>query len=181
MSNRQKPISAILIRDSQPGDVAAIQRLYAHHVLHGAASFEEMPPDAAEIGRRREEVLARGLPYLVAEMNGEIAGYAYASPYRSRSAYRYTLEDSVYIRDGFAGRGVGRTLLSELLAICTAGGWRQMVAVIGDGNNAASIGLHRSLGFQLTGTLRSVGYKFGKWTDSVLMQRELGAGDGTAP
>ncbi len=178
MSNRLAPV---LIRDSRPDDVAAIQAIYAHHVLHGAASFEETPPDAEEIGRRRATVIEKGLPYLVAELGGTIAGYAYASPYRTRSAYRYTLEDSVYIRDGFAGRGLGRTLLAELLAACTAGGGRQMVAVIGDSANAASIGLHERLGFRRVGTLRSVGYKFGGWVDSVLMQRELGPGDSTQP
>ena len=180
MSNRLRPPSS-LIRPSQPEDVAAIQGIYAHHVLHGAASFEEVPPGVDEIARRRAEVLDRGLPYLVAQMDSAIVGYAYASPYRARSAYRYTLEDSVYIRAGFAGCGLGRTLLTELLATCSAGPWRQMIAVIGDSGNAASIGLHHSLGFETVGTLRSVGYKFGKWTDSVLMQRELGAGDGTAP
>jgi len=178
MSNRLAPI---LIRDSRDEDVAAIQRIYAHHVLHGTASFEEQPPDEAEIARRRGDVLAKGLPYLVAELGGTVAGYAYASPYRTRPAYRYTLEDSVYVREGFAGRGLGRLLLTELIAACAAGGWRQMVAVIGDSGNAASIGLHERLGFRRVGTLQSVGYKFGGWVDSVLMQRELGTGDATKP
>ncbi len=178
MSNRLAPI---LIRDSHPDDVAAIQAISAHHVLHGTASFEETPPDAEEIARRRAAVIEKGLPYLVAELGGTLAGYAYASPYRTRSAYRYTLEDSVYIRDGFAGRGLGRTLLAELLAACTAGGGRQMVAVIGDSDNAASIGLHERLGFRRVGTLNAVGYKFGSWVDSVLMQCALGAGDSIKP
>ncbi len=178
MSNRLAPI---LIRDSHPDDVAAIQAIYAHHVLHGTASFEETPPDAEEIARRRAAGIEKGLPDLVAELGGTLAGYAYASPYRTRSAYRYTLEDSVYIRDGFAGRGLGRTLLAELLAACTAGGGRQMVAVIGDSDNAASIGLHERLGFRRVGTLNAVGYKFGSWVDSVLMQCALGAGDSIKP
>jgi L-amino acid N-acyltransferase YncA len=180
MSNRLRP-PPTLIRDSHADDVPAIQAIYSHHVLYGAASFEETPPGVEEIGHRRAAVLQRGLPYLVAELDGLVVGYAYASPYRSRSAYRYTLEDSVYIRAGFARGGLGRTLLSELIATCTAGGWRQMVAVIGDSGNAASIGLHEKLGFQFVGTLRSVGYKFDTWTDSVLMQRELGPGDAVAP
>lgn len=171
----------ILVRDSLPGDLPEIHQIYAHHVRHGAASFEEIPPDIDELARRREEVRRRGLPYIVAELDGEVAGYAYASPYRARSAYRYSLEDSVYVRNGFAGRGLGRMLLSEVIASCEAGGWRQMIAVIGDSGNTASIALHARLGFERTGTLHSVGYKFGKWVDSVLMQRALGSGDGAAP
>jgi L-amino acid N-acyltransferase YncA len=171
----------ILVRESHTGDLPAIQAIYAHHVLHGAASFEETPPDVDELARRREEIRRRGLPYLVAELDGQVAGYAYASPYRARSAYRYSLEDSVYVRDGFAGRGLGRMLLAEVLATSAAGGWRQMIAVIGDSANAASIALHESLGFTRAGMLRSVGYKFGSWVDSVLMQRALGPGDTGAP
>ena len=180
MKPRLTPLP-ILVRESAAQDLPAIQQIYAHHVLHGAASFEEVPPDVGELARRREDVIRHGLPYLVAELDGEVAGYAYASPYRTRSAYRYTLENSVYIRDGLARRGLGRTLLGEVIATCAAGGWRQMIAVIGDSGNTASIALHKSLGFTRTGTLRAVGYKFGHWVDSVLMQRELGAGDGTAP
>jgi L-amino acid N-acyltransferase YncA len=180
MKTRLKP-PPILVRDSQAGDLPAIQQIYAHHVLHGAASFEEVPPDVEELGRRRDDILRRGLPYIVAELDGTVAGYAYASPYRARSAYRYSLEDSVYVRNGFAGRGLGRMLLAEVLASSEAGGWRQMIAVIGDSANAASIALHDSLGFARVGTLQAVGYKFGRWIDSVLMQRALGPGDGRPP
>lgn len=169
------------IRDSSEPDVGEIQAIYAHHVRHGLASFEETPPDAAEIARRRAEVLRLGLPYLVAEAEGRVVGYAYATPYRARSAYRYTLENSVYVREGLQGRGVGRALLEALVARCERGPWRQMVAVIGDSANAASIALHRACGFETVGTLRAVGFKFGRWVDSVFMQRALGRGEGAPP
>jgi L-amino acid N-acyltransferase YncA len=163
------------IRDAVHKDLAAVHEIYAHHVLHGLASFEEVPPSAAEIAERREAVLRLGLPYLVAEIDGSVVGYSYATLYRSRSAYRYSLEDSVYVRDGFAGRGIGRGLLQELIERCSRGPWRQMIAVIGDSANAGSIELHRKLGFRHVGTLEKVGFKFGRWVDSVLMQRALGA------
>jgi phosphinothricin acetyltransferase len=170
-----------LIRDANPADVAAIQEIYAQHVLNGLASFEEIPPDAQELASRRESVLALGLPYLVFELDGHIVGFAYATLYRSRSAYRHSLEDSVYVRDGFARRGIGRKLLVMLIERCSAGPWRQMIAVIGDSANASSIELHRELGFREIGTIEAVGFKFGRWVDSVLMQRALGAGSGTLP
>ena len=173
--------SAVTIRDSTPEDMSAIQVIYAHHVLHGLASFEEVPPSVETLAARRERVLSLGLPYLVAVRDGAVAGYSYAAPYRERSAYRYTLEDSVYVADGLAGRGIGRALLSALLERCAAGPWRQMIAVIGDSGNAASIGLHRSLGFRKTGELKSTGFKFGRWVDTVEMQRALGPGDGRLP
>jgi phosphinothricin acetyltransferase len=150
-------------------------------VLHGLASFEEEPPSSGELLRRYEDVTRRGLPYLVADVEGAIAGYGYCSLYRSRSAYRYTLEDSVYVRPGSEGRGVGGALLAELIRRCEAAGYRQLVAVIGDSANAASIGLHASQGFLHAGTLRSTGFKFGRWVDSVIMQRPLGPGDGSPP
>jgi phosphinothricin acetyltransferase len=150
-------------------------------VLHGLASFEEEPPSSGELLRRCEDVTRRGLPYLVADVEGAIAGYGYCSLYRSRSAYRYTLEDSVYVRPGSEGRGVGGALLAELIRRCEAAGYRQLVAVIGDSANAASIGLHASQGFLHAGTLRSTGFKFGRWVDSVIMQRPLGPGDGSPP
>ena len=168
-------------RDSRDDDVPAVQRIYAAHVLHGLASFEETPPSVEELAERRRQVLARGLPYLVAEQDGEVLGYCYATPYRPRSAYRFTLEDSVYVARGGEGRGVGRLLLAALIARCEAGPWRQMIAVIGDSGNAASIGLHRSLGFAEAGLLRAVGFKFGRWVDSVLMQRPLNEGQETLP
>ena len=169
------------VRDSTPADVGDIHEIYAHHVMHGLASFEEIPPDAGEMAQRRESVLALGLPHLVAEIDGRIVGYSYASLYRTRSAYRHTLEDSVYVREGLAGRGIGRALLTELIERCSRGPWRQMVAVIGDSANHASIELHRKLGFREVGNLEAVGFKFGRWVDSVLMQRALGAGSRTRP
>lgn len=172
---------AVRVRPARAEDLAAIRDIYAHHVIHGLASFEEAPPDLDEIRRRHGEVLGLGLPWLVAEDAGEISGYAYCAPYRTRPAYRYTLEDSVYVRDGRQGRGIGRMLLAELIARTSALGYRQMVAVIGDSANAASIRLHASLGFLRVGTLRSTGWKRGRWVDSVLMQRPLGSGDMTPP
>ena len=169
------------VRDALDRDLPAVQGIYAAHVLEGLASFEEEPPSVAELAQRRMQVLERGLPYLVAEQDGEILGYSYATVYRPRSAYRYALEDSVYVRRGCEGRGVGRLLLAELIARCEAGPWRQMIAVIGDSGNAASIGLHRSLGFAEAGLLRAVGFKFGRWVDSVLMQRALNEGQETLP
>lgn len=171
----------LLIRPSTPDDLPAIQAIYAHHVLHGIASFEEEPPDAAELGRRRADVLARGLPHVVAERAGTVIGFAYAGPYRTRPAYRHTVEDSVYVAHGLSGGGVGRALLERVVALCEAAGCRQMVAVIGDSGNAGSIRLHESLGFQRVGLLPSVGFKLGRWVDSVLMQRALGAGDSVPP
>lgn len=172
---------AIIIRDASDDDMNAVEAIYAPHVLKGRASFEEEPPSISELSARRRAVLALGLPYLAAEADGKVLGYAYAGTYRSRSAYRYTIEDSVYVAEDCAGRGVGRALLAELLARCDRGPWRQMVAVIGDSGNLASINLHRSLGFRTVGTLKAVGYKFGEWIDSVYMQRPLGAGDSARP
>lgn len=172
--------SPLLLRDSVDTDVPFIQAIYAHHVLHGTASFELDPPTLEQMRQRRAEVLARGLPYLVVERDGELLGYAYATPYRPRPAYRFTVEDSVYVREGCAGRGIGSRLLDALIARCTAGGWRQMVAVAGDAS-AASIGLHQRHGFELTGILRAVGFKFGTWRDTALLQRSLGDGDASLP
>lgn len=169
------------LRTAAAPDLPAIHAIYSHHVLHGLASFEEVPPSLEEMGRRQTEVVGMGLPYLVAEEAGVLLGYGYCSLYRTRSAYRYTLEDSIYIRQGMQGKGVGRTLLGELIRTCEALNYRQMVAVIGDSANAASIGLHASLGFLRVGILRSTGFKFGRWVDSMLMQRPLGYGDGTKP
>jgi len=174
-------MSQIVVRDSTNTDMPAVRRIYAHHVLHGLGSFEEKPPSVVELQRRRGDVLGRGLPYLVAEIDGTVAGYSYATPYRSRSAYRYTLEDSVYVDETMNRRGIGRALLSALIARCDNGHWRQMIAVIGDSNNLASIALHESLGFRLVGTFRAVGFKLGGWVDTVLMQRELGGGERTPP
>ncbi|MGD9945671.1 MAG: N-acetyltransferase family protein [Burkholderiaceae bacterium] len=171
----------MLVRDAHPDDMAAIQTIYASYVLYGIATFEEVPPSLQEMLGRREAVLKAGLPYLAAVADGAVVGYSYATAYRSRAAYRYTVEDSVYVADGMGGRGIGSALLRTLIARCEAGPWRQMVAVIGNSGNAGSIALHRSQGFREVGTLRAVGFKLGGWVDTVLMQRELGAGDATAP
>ncbi len=162
-------------------DLGSIQAIYAHHVLNGLASFEEAPPAPQEMRRRFDEIAGRGLPYLVLELDGVLAGYGYCAPYRARSAYRYALEDSVYVRPDMVGRGVGRALLGALVARCAELGYRQLVAVIGGSANRASIALHASQGFVRVGTLRSVGFKFGRWVDSVFMQRPLGEGDATRP
>ena len=169
------------MRPATPEDLPAVQSIYAHHVQHGLASFEEAPPATEEIRRRHAEVTGRGLPWLVADFGGAVAGYGYCAPYRARSAYRYALEDSVYVREDCHGRGVGAALLEALIERCTALGYRQLVAVIGDSAHAASINLHASCGFLRVGTLRSVGFKLGRWVDSVLMQRPLGPGDGSPP
>ncbi|CAP44871.1 GNAT family N-acetyltransferase [Bordetella petrii] len=175
------PSAAPIVRDSRAADIDAIQAIYGHHVQHGTASFELDPPTVDEMRARREAVLAQRLPYLVAELDGELVGYAYCTPYRPRPAYRHTVEDSVYVKPGHAGHGIGGRLLAALIERCTAGGWRQMLAVVGDSRNAASLALHASQGFHPAGTLRSVGYKFGAWRDTVLMQRALGDGDHSAP
>lgn len=175
------PAVTVAVRDAAETDMPAIQAIYAHHVLHGLASFEEVPPAVAEMTGRWESVRKAGLPYLVAEMDGRIVGYTYASTYRPRPAYRFTVEDSVYVASDLAGHGIGATLLDALIARCERGPWRQMLAIIGDSGNAGSIGLHRSRGFETTGTLHAVGFKLGRWVDSVIMQRALGAGSRTPP
>ena len=169
------------MRPAAPRDLPAIQSIYAHHVLTGFASFEEEPPPVEELERRYRDVIARGLPYLVAEVGAVVAGYGYCAPYRARSAYRYALEDSIYIRHDMTGRGIGRRLLEELIRRCEGLGYRQVIAVIGDSANQPSIGVHAACGFVRVGTLRSVGFKFGRWVDSVFMQRPLGPGDATKP
>lgn len=172
---------SILVRDALEADMPAIQEIYTHHVLYGLASFEETPPSIEEMLARRQAVLGLGLPYLAAEQGGRVVGYSYASSYRPRPAYRHTIEDSVYVAEGRAGRGIGGALLSGLIGRCEAGPWRQMLAVIGDSGNAGSIGLHRRFGFEPVGTLRAAGFKLGRWVDTVLMQRSLGPGDQTLP
>ena len=175
------PGDPVSIRDATVDDLATIQATYAHHVNHGLASFEEAPPDIGEISRRRTAARDRDLPYLVAEMNGAVRGFAYASPFRARSAYRYTIEDSVYVAPDALGVGIGSALLSVLIERCTERGFRQMVAVIGDSANQASIGLHAKHGFVQTGLMPAVGFKLGRWVDSVRMQRPLGDGDKILP
>jgi phosphinothricin acetyltransferase len=171
----------MLVRPAAPQNLPAIQSIYAYHVLQGLASFEEEAPPLEEMRRRFEEVTGGGLPYLVAEEKGEILGYGYCTLYRTRSAYRFTLEDSIYVKHGQQGKGIGRALLAELIVRCEALNYRQVIAVIGDSANAASIAVHASAGFVRAGNLRSTGYKFGRWVDSVLMQRPLGKGDGSKP
>ena len=174
-------MAALLVRPSSEGDAASIASIYAHHVLHGSGTFELEPPDAAEMARRRREVCRAGWPWLVAERDGRVAGYAYANPFRPRRAYRFCLEDSIYVAPQAQGHGIGRLLLAELLARCTALGARQMLAVIGDADNTASIALHRSLGFAHAGVLEASGWKFDRWVDVVLMQRALGCGAAAPP
>lgn len=185
MTARTEPTApfpgAVAVRDARDGDMEAVQAIYGHHVLHGFGSFEEEPPSLDDMKGRRAAVLAAGLPWLVAEIDGRIAGYAYAGPFRARAAYRFAVEDSVYVSPDFPRRGVGRALLSELIARCEAGPWRQMLAVIGDSGNDGSVGLHRALGFGPAGTFASIGFKHGRWVDVVLMQRPLGKGDATLP
>jgi len=166
--------SALLVRDATPADMRDIQAIYAHYVLHAPATFEEIPPSLDDMLARRAAVLAAGLPYLVAESDGKIVGYSYATPYRARAAYRFSVEDSIYVAPGNGGKGIGSVLMSELIKRCEAGPWRQMIAVIGDSANTGSIALHRRHGFQHTGVLTAVGFKFGRWVDTVLMQRPLG-------
>jgi L-amino acid N-acyltransferase YncA len=172
--------AAPIIRPSREDDVAAIAAIYGYHVLHGLASFEEVPPAIEEIARRRREIVGRGLPYLVAE-RARVVGYCYASPFRTRSAYRFTLEDSIYIDAAEVGRGIGRALLEPLLLASAELGYRQMVAVIGGSDTVPSIRLHERLGFVRTGILSGIGFKFGRWVDTVLMQRALGPGATTLP
>jgi L-amino acid N-acyltransferase YncA len=165
--------SEIQIRRAKESDVPGITEIYAYHVLHGTGSFEIDPPNAGEIARRMADIVSRGLPYLVAESGNAIVGYAYVTLYRPRVAYRFTLEDSVYVHHAHAGRGIGAALLEELIRACKAWGCRQLVAVIGDSQNIASVRVHEKLGFQHSGVLRGVGFKFDRWLDTVFMQLPL--------
>ncbi|WP_207536824.1 GNAT family N-acetyltransferase [Sabulicella rubraurantiaca] len=171
----------MIIRDSRPEDIPAIAAIYGHWVTHGLASFEEEAPGPAEMARRRDAILAGGFPYLVAVEGGRVLGYAYAGPYRPRRAYRFTVENSIYVAPGAGKGGVGRALLAALLARCEESGFRLVVAVIGDSGNQASIRLHEAAGFRHAGLLPAVGWKHGRWVDSVLMTRPLGEGAATPP
>jgi phosphinothricin acetyltransferase len=173
--------SAVVIRPSADTDIPAITAIYGWNVLNGFGTFEEVPPDAAEMARRREGFLARGMPYLVAELDGKVVGYAYAGPFRLRAAYRYTVEDSIYVSPDAVGNGVGRALLRALIEACEALGLRQMCAVIGDSGNTPSIALHAALGFEKKGVFPDMGHKFGRWLDLVWMQRPLNGGGATPP
>ena len=175
----------LVVRDATVADFDEIQVIYAHEVLRGVATFEEVPPLASELRARWSRIRGAGLAWLVAEAEGRVVGYGYAAPYRARPAYRYTLEDSVYVAPGMRGRGVGGALLDALIARCEAGRWRQMIAVIalepGNGGNPGSVALHRRAGFRRVGALEGVGFKFGRWLDTVFMQRPLGAAATTPP
>ena len=169
------------VRPATSADAAAIAELYAHHVRHGTATFEEVPPNAGEMAERIAKVQDKGLPWVVVEDEGRILAYAYATPYHTRSAWRFTAEDAVYVAEGAQGRGHGRAALCAVIAACEAAGLRRLIAVIGGSQNAASIALHRSLGFEPCGTLPAVGYKMGQWLDVPLMQLPLNGGDTSAP
>ena len=175
------PAAAPVIRDAIDADIPAIQAVYAHHVRTGVASFEEAPPSTEDMRQRRAAVLSHGLPCIVAMVDGKLAGYAYATLYRPRVAYRHTIEDSIYIDDACRGRGVGRALLAALIERCERGPWRQMVAIIADGGSGGSLSLHRNAGFELVGTLKAVGFKHGRWLDTTVMQRALGSGSEAPP
>lgn len=163
----------VTVRDTRVEDMPQVLAIYAHYVLRSLSTFEEIPPSLDELLQRRALILRLGLPYLVAELDGDIVGYTYATGYRPRAAYRHTIENSVYVAPGLTGHGVGSALLHALIRQCGAGPWQQMVAVIGNSGNAGSIALHRRMGFDQVGTLKSVGFKHGKWVDTVIMQRSL--------
>ena len=170
-----------LVRPRRDADMTAITRIYAHHVLHGASSWELTPPDEAEMTRRAQALAEAGYPYLVAERDGQVAGYAYAGAYRPRPAYRFTVEHSIYIDDALRRAGVGRALLATLIETCTALGYRQMIAIVGDSKNLQSIDFHEKMGFTRMGIVKNIGYKFDRWMDQVLLQRALGDGADSAP
>ena len=171
----------LIIRPSTAADLAAITRIYGLAVSEGTGTFELEPPDQAEMARRRDDVLAKGLPWLIAERAGAVLGYAYANHFRPRRAYRFCLEDSIYLDPAARGQGLGRLLLAELLAQCEARGARQMLAVIGDSANSGSVGVHRACGFEPAGQFKAAGWKFDRWLDVVLMQKSLGEGSASAP
>ena len=171
----------ITIRPSHDTDLPAITAIYGHHVRHGTGTFEIDPPSEADMATRRADVLAKGLPWIVAEDGGQVIGYAYCNSFKPRPAYRFSAEDSIYMAPEAAGKGVGRALLAELVAQAEAQGLRKLIAVIGDSANAGSIGVHRALGFTPVGVLKSCGWKFGQWRDVVMMERPLGPGDSQSP
>ena len=169
------------IRSSHDDDIAAITAIYAHHVLHGTGTFETEPPSETDMAARRADVLGKGLPYLVAEQDGQVLGFAYCNWFKPRPAYRFSAEDSIYVAEAARGLGVGRLLLDALCTAAEAAGVRKLLAVIGDSANAGSIRVHQAAGFTHIGVMRSVGWKFGAWRDVVLMEKPLGAGDTTSP
>jgi L-amino acid N-acyltransferase YncA len=181
LASGSAPRDTTVVRAASELDMAAVRSIYSHYVLHSLATFEETQPTLDEMLARRQASADSNLPYLVAQAGREILGFAYAAAYRPRPAYRFTIEDSVYVAEGFGGRGIGSALLGELIARCERGPWRQMVAIVGDSANSGSIALHRRFGFELVGTLRSVGLKHGQWVDTPILQRGLGLGDGQPP
>lgn len=170
-----------LIRPSRDEDIAAITAIYAHHVLHGTGTFETEPPSVADMTTRRADVLSKGLPYLVAEQDCKIVGFAYGNWFKPRPAYRYSVEDSIYLAPDLHRKGLGRALLAELLARCEAAGIRKVMAIVGDSANAGSVGVHKALGFTQIGIIASCGWKFGAWRDIVIMEKVIGAGDTQPP
>lgn len=171
----------MILRAATAADANALAAIYGHHVLHGLGTFEEVPPSPAEMEARRKAVVDRGLPYVVAEEDGQVIGFAYAGPFRLRAAYRYTVEDSVYVAPQAIGRGVGRAVLGEVLSACEVLGVRQVIGVIGDSGNVASIGLHTAMGFEDLGVARGLGFKHGRWVDILWMRKSLNGGDGSPP
>ncbi len=169
------------IRSSEDRDLAAITGIYSHHVLYGTGTFETTPPTEIDMAARRADVLSKGLPYLVAEENGQLLGFAYCQWFKPRPAYRFSAEDSIYLHPDAAGKGLGKELLAVLSAQAESAGVRKLIAVIGDSANLGSVGVHRSMGFSQVGTLKSCGWKFDKWLDVVLMEKPLGEGDRTPP
>jgi L-amino acid N-acyltransferase YncA len=174
-------MNAVSLRTATAADIAAITRIYADAVAHGTASFELEPPDVAEMARRQQALVTRNFPYIIAERDGAVVGYAYAGPYRDRRAYDWCVEDSLYIAPEFHRQGIGRLLLTRLIAESEARGFRQMIGVVGDSANTASIAVHAAVGFRLIGNFQSIGFKHGRWLDTVLMQRALGSGDIAPP
>ncbi len=177
--NKETQTAEIIIRDCEATDMDAVTRIYAHHVEQSLASFEETAPDEKEMTRRRDVILQKNHPFMVAEINGRVLGFAYASTFRSRSAYDRTVENSVYVEPSATGQGVGSKLIEQLINTCTELGFRQMIAIIGDTENHASIRLHERFGFKQVGLLNATGFKFGRWVDTVIMQRRLGDGNTT--
>jgi phosphinothricin acetyltransferase len=171
----------LTLRPSSEQDLPAITAIYEHHVLHGTGTFETTPPTEADMAARRADVLAKGLPYLVAEKGGRVLGFAYCQWFKPRPAYRFSAEDSIYLHPDAAGQGMGRQLLTALIHQAEAAGVRKLIAVIGDSSNAGSVGVHRSLGFRKVGVIESCGWKFGRWLDIVLMDKALGDGDRSSP
>ena len=174
-------MSELVLRAALPDDAKAIAAIYAHHVLHGFGTFEEVPPSPDQMAERMQGIVKYGLPYMVAERDNQVLAYAYASPFRLRAAYRYTVEDSIYVAPDAVGTGIGKALLGHVLEDCTKLGLRQVIAVIGDSENAGSIGLHKALGFEMMTTLNGVGYKHGRWVNSVWMQKPLNGGTASPP